>query len=88
MLDIKSLTIAELCAVFKELGEPRYRAKQVFKWLQRGINSFDDITDIPKDLRNRLKEIAYITNAHIERRFESKLDDTVKYLFKRCFFLV
>ena len=82
MLDIKSLEADELRSYISEVGEPDYRAKQIFKWLHKGITSFDEMTDISKQLRDKLKESAYIANAVIEKRFASKLDDTVKYLFR------
>ncbi|MBR4762167.1 MAG: 23S rRNA (adenine(2503)-C(2))-methyltransferase RlmN, partial [Clostridia bacterium] len=67
MLDIKSLEADELRSYISEVGEPDYRAKQIFKWLHKGITSFDEMTDISKQLRDKLKESAYIANAVIEK---------------------
>ncbi len=64
------------------LGQPAYRAKQIFKWLQSGISDFDEMTNVPKNLIIKLKDSCYIAGCNIEKRFESKIDDTVKYLFK------
>ena len=52
--DIKSMTLEEISAAMKELGEPAFRGKQVFSWLQRGVGSFDEMTDVSKSLRARL----------------------------------
>ena len=46
MTDIKSMNAAEMAAYFKELGEPAFRAGQVFKWLHRGTRSFEEMTEI------------------------------------------
>lgn len=45
MTDIKSMNLTEMAAYFKELGEPAFRAKQVFQWLHRGVFSFDEMTN-------------------------------------------
>jgi len=72
----------ELENLVKELGEPKFRAKQIFAWLQMGVRSFDEMTNIPITLRQKLNEIGYLANAEVEAKFESKLDETVKFLFK------
>lgn len=82
MIDIKSLNIFELTDLLSGLGEPSYRAKQVFAWLQSGADSFDEMTNIPKSLCSKLNEISYIACAKITKRFVSELDGTVKYLFE------
>ncbi|MBO4433316.1 MAG: 23S rRNA (adenine(2503)-C(2))-methyltransferase RlmN [Clostridia bacterium] len=84
MLDIKSMTIDELTALLIEIGEPSYRAKQIFKWLQSGADSFEEMTNIPKALAERLSNTSYIACAKIEKKFVSAIDGTVKYLFKLC----
>lgn len=73
---------AELKEFLAQLGQPAYREKQLFKWLHKGIRSFDEASDLPKDLRAKLDETCYIANVEIERRLESKKDDTKKYLFR------
>ena len=80
-LDIKSYNLAELESLIYELGEPKFRAKQIFKWLQNGAESFDDMTDIPSALRAKLTDRCYIATAKIFKRLESKIDSTVKYVF-------
>lgn len=72
----------EIEALTAELGEPKFRAKQLFSWLQSGVTSFDGMTNIPKSLREKLSAVGYIANAEIEQKFESQLDGTVKFLFR------
>ncbi len=80
--DIKSMTVAEIEEMLKHLNQPKFRAKQIFDWLQQGVESFDAMSNIPKNLRDILQESCYIANVTIEKRFCSKIDGTVKYLFK------
>ena len=56
MKNIKSMLPEEIAADFQELGLPKYRAKQVFRWLGRGVGSFEEMSDLPKELRRRLGE--------------------------------
>ena len=56
MKNIKSMLPEEIEADFLEMGEPKYRAKQVFKWLGRGVGSFEEMSDIPKGLREKLQK--------------------------------
>ncbi len=81
-IDIKSMTPAELDVQFREAGLPAYHARQVYRWLARGVHSFDEMSDLPKDLRRELSDRYFIASAEIERKYCSKLDDTVKYLFR------
>ena len=79
--DIKSMYEEELKEEFAKMGEPAYRAGQVYKWLHEGVKSFDEMTNISKKLRERLMENYYISNAAIEKKLISAYDDTKKYLF-------
>ena len=81
-IDIRSMYLPELENFLAEMGEPRFRAKQIFHWLQSGVTDFDEMTDISKALRERLKADAYIADAETERRYASRLDETVKYVFR------
>ena len=81
-LDLRSMKLDEIEELIKELGLPKFRAKQLYKWLQKGAQSFDEMTDLSKPLRQQIAERGYIANAQIEAKFCSKLDETVKYLFK------
>lgn len=81
--DIKSMTLAEIEFEMKALGQPKFRAAQIFDWLQkRCVTTFDEMTNLSKELRSLLDEGYYIANCEIEDRFDSKLDETVKYLFR------
>lgn len=80
--DIKSMLPEELEECFAEIGEPSYRAGQVFKWLSRGVQSFDEMTDIGKQLRDRLGELFYFTVPKILRKQISCIDGTIKYLWE------
>ena len=82
MTDIKSMTQEELGSFLKSLGQPAFRAKQVFTWLHRGVTSFDEMTNLPKTLREQLAQTCHITALFVARRQESKLDGTIKYLWE------
>ena len=82
MIDLKSMTPEELSDYFKQLGQPAFRAKQVFQWLNRGVTTFDEMSNLPKALRQTLEEQCYITTPVVERKQVSKLDGTVKYLWR------
>lgn len=79
--DIKSMTMEELSAYITELGEPKFRTKQIFRWLHRGVRSFDEMTDLPKTLQSKLLRDAKIATLSVYARYRSNLDETVKYLF-------
>lgn len=81
--DIKSLTYSELKEETQELGLKAFRAKQIYSWLHKyGATSFDEMSNISKDLRNTLDENYFIPTCEIENKYVSKIDDTVKYLFR------
>lgn len=80
--DIKSMTLAEIKEDFAKTGQPAFRARQVFQWLHRGVTSFDEMTDQSLAFRRALSEKYYIAGAVAERKQESRLDGTVKYLFR------
>ncbi len=78
--EIKALTLSELKNALE--NQPAFRAKQVYTWLHRGVRSFDEMTDLPKTLRETLAERYLLTVPEVVRRQESKLDGTVKYLWR------
>lgn len=81
--DIKSMTIAELETFMGELGEPKFRAKQIFQWLHdKRVLSFDEMKNLPAGLREKLKETCTITAFTIERKLVSAIDGTIKYLYR------
>ena len=81
-LDIKSMNITELEDLLKELGEPKFRAKQIFDWLHaKQVDSFEEMTNLSKGLREKLAETASINGVEIVRKLVSQIDGTRKYLF-------
>lgn len=74
------MTEQELCEWFITLGEPKFRAKQVFGQLMTGVK-IEEMTNLPKKLREKIKEITTDTLPKVERKLVSKIDGTVKYLF-------
>ena len=76
------MTPEELAVWLKELGEPAFRAKQIFKWLYRGVTSFGEMTDLSKALRQKLEETALLTPPTVARKQESAQDGTIKYLWQ------
>ena len=82
MKDLKSMTLPQIQEVVFSLSQPKFRAKQIFDWMQKGVESFSEMKNIPKSLIDELKKGYYISYAKIEKKFCSKLDETVKYLFR------
>lgn len=83
MININELTLEELGEYIESIGEKKFHAKQIFKWIHRvHVSSFDEMTDISKSLREKLKENAYILNLEILQVQISKKDDTHKFLIK------
>lgn len=81
--DIKSLTYNQLENVISGMSLHSFRAKQIFKWLHReGCRSFDEMTDLSKQLRKDLNDNFFISSCEIEKKFVSSIDGTVKYLFR------
>lgn len=81
MIDIKSLFDYEIESHVVDLGFPKFRAKQIVSWLQKGVTAFSQMTNLPKQMIETLEHEFYICDAKIERKLISKLDGTVKYLF-------
>ncbi len=82
MVDLKDLEYFQLENLIKEIGEPKFRAKQIFQWLHRGVESFDEMTNLSKDTKRKLSEVSYISKLRIREKYVSKIDGTVKYLFE------
>jgi 23S rRNA (adenine2503-C2)-methyltransferase len=78
--DLKSMTLSEMKTAFA--GQPAFRALQVYHWLHRGVSDFEEMTNLPREFRTKLAAEYYIAAAGIERKYCSKLDDTIKYLFR------
>ena len=81
--DIKSMSLAELKEEMLTIGEKAFKATQIYSWLHKhSSESFDEMTNISKDLRENLKKNYDICNCTIEKKLVSVYDDTVKYLFR------
>ena len=81
-MNLKSMTLPELSACLKEMGQPAFRAKQVYTWLHKGVRSYDEMTNIPQTLRAVLAEKFPICPPQVVRKQESQKDGTIKYLWK------
>ena len=81
-MNLKSMTLPELTAVLKELGQPAFRAKQVYTWLHKGVRAYDEMTNLPKSLRDTLAREYPICAPKVVRRQESARDGTIKYLWE------
>ena len=82
MKHIKSMTVPEIGAVLKELGQPAFRAKQVYSWLHKGVRDYAEMTNLPKALRDTLAERYPICAPEVVRKQQSQKDGTIKYLWK------
>ncbi|WP_297959268.1 23S rRNA (adenine(2503)-C(2))-methyltransferase RlmN [uncultured Ruminococcus sp.] len=82
-VDILSLDLDELTEALTALGEKKFRAKQIFQWLHvKRVFDFDKMTDISVQLRSALKEKFCINGLFIQKKLESAIDNTVKYLYR------
>lgn len=79
--DIRSLTEEQLHQRLTDMGYPAFRAKQVAQWLDNGCVSFEEMSNLPLAMRERLAQEFIIPHVTVLRRLESQLDETVKYLF-------
>ena len=81
-MNLKSLTQPELADILKQLGQPAFRAKQVFTWLHKGVGSYDEMTNLPKALREALAREYPLYIPRVVRKQESQKDGTIKYLWQ------
>ena len=81
-MNLKNLTLPELAETIKALGQPPFRAKQVYSWLHKGVRSYEEMTNLPKNLRDRLGSDYSIQAPTVVRRQESRKDGTIKYLWQ------
>ena len=81
-MNLKNLTLPEMNTLFAQMGQPAFRAKQVYGWLHRGVTSYDEMTNLPKDLRQRLAGEYPICAPSVIRKQESQRDGAIKYLWK------
>lgn len=80
--DILSMLPQEIEVELAALGEPKYRAKQIFDWLSRGVRDFDEMTNLPKALKEKLKAEYTLYRPKVLSKQVSKLDGTIKYLWE------
>lgn len=78
---LKNLTEEEMVEFILSLGEKKFRAAQVYSWVYKNIRDFDEMKNVPKSLRDKLRDKSIIGNLDIELKLESKIDNTKKYLF-------
>jgi 23S rRNA (adenine2503-C2)-methyltransferase len=82
LTDLTGLSQNELEKFFEALGEPRFRAVQAMEWIHnKGVSSFDEMTNFSKALRVKLKDVAKVTSVEVLCEEVSKIDGTRKYLF-------
>ena len=76
-MNLKSMTLAEVTAALKEMGQPAFRGKQVYTWLHKGVRSYDEMSNLSKDLRAALAQKYPIAAPEVVRQQESDKDGTV-----------
>ncbi len=81
-INLKSMTQQEIGTILKEMGQPAFREKQVFSWLHKGIRSYDEMSNLPKSLRDVLAQQYPICPPEVIRKQESQKDGTIKYLWR------
>ncbi|HAE52139.1 MAG TPA: 23S rRNA (adenine(2503)-C(2))-methyltransferase RlmN, partial [Ruminococcus sp.] len=82
-IDILSLGLDEIEKILTDLGEKKFRAKQIFQWLHvKRVFDFDKMTDISVQLRTALKEKFCVNGLFMQKKLESHMDNTVKYLYR------
>ncbi|MBR5246644.1 MAG: 23S rRNA (adenine(2503)-C(2))-methyltransferase RlmN [Clostridia bacterium] len=80
--DLRSLNYKEMQTEIINLGFPKFRVNQIFSWIhEKCVDSFDEMTNLSKDMRGKLSEHFYISKLTINTKLVSKVDETVKYLF-------
>lgn len=81
-MNLGDLTKAQLKEYIKSIGQSAFRSDQIFRWIHSGIDSADEMTNIPASLRQKLREDFEVFLPTVHRKLESKIDGTVKYLLK------
>ena len=81
-MNLKSMTLPELSQLFRDMGQPAFRAKQVYTWLHKGVRGYEEMTNLPKGLRETLEREYPICPPQVVRKQESQKDGTVKYLWQ------
>ena len=81
-IDIKSMLPDELAAYLRSLGQPAYRAKQLFRWFSAGCGSWDEMSNLPRSLRQELSERCTLSAPRVLRKQQSAEDGTIKFLWE------
>jgi 23S rRNA (adenine2503-C2)-methyltransferase len=81
LLDLKSLFPDEIKNKIKEIGEPGFRGDQIFNWVSKGVDSFDEMVNMPKSLKSKMEDVFNLTRNEIIAKQVSS-DGTVKYAMK------
>lgn len=82
MINLNDLTYNELETAIVSVGEPKFRAEQLFKWFSLGVTDYDRMTNISNFTKQKLLTEYSVANVNIFKKFASKVDETVKYLIQ------
>lgn len=82
MINLLDYSCDDLKALAKDFGQPEFRGKQIYEWIYRGADGFEDMTNIPKSFRQRLSQEATVNGVKICEKYISKIDETRKYLLE------
>ncbi len=82
MINLLDCSCDELKKLAKDFGQPEFRGKQIYEWIYRGAESFEDMSNLPKSLRERLAQEAVINSVKICEKYVSDIDETRKYLLQ------
>lgn len=80
-INLKDMTLEEMEEYFEKIGEKKFRAKQVYQWLYKGVSGFEEMTNLSKELRDKLQRETHVGNLKILAVQESSIDGTKKFLF-------
>lgn len=82
MINLNDLTLDDLRKEMVSIDEQKYRANQIYKWFSRGVTDLDEMTDISAKTKEKIRQNYSIAGIRIKQRFDSKLDETKKYLME------
>ncbi|HEY5585868.1 MAG TPA: 23S rRNA (adenine(2503)-C(2))-methyltransferase RlmN [Ruminiclostridium sp.] len=82
MINLMDMTLEDLEQMLSDMGQQKFRAKQIFKWVNSGIQSIDDMTNLSKQFRIELAQVCKISRIKLVNKLQSELDSTAKYLFE------
>jgi 23S rRNA (adenine2503-C2)-methyltransferase len=81
-VELRSLSLNEMVSLVESLGEKKFRGKQLYAWVHRGVRSIDEMTDLSAGFRQRLQSVAFLENISVVEALRSEHDQTTKYLFR------